>query len=194
MKKINIYKYQELPEDVQEKIYNKWKEWREGCLDILPWSDETISSLKATIKHIGGELRDYSISAGGDRGDKIVVSLPEEIEATNELSTRRRYAWLENNILDPLRINYKITHPERKYCKYGQVPDCPFTGYFFDNVLLNYFISEFAKGSDIEDILENDFLRITQNVMYDDYEQELSKETFLDTENDTYYTIDGKEV
>lgn len=44
----------------------------------------------------------------------------------------RCMAWLENNVLGPLRIRRRA-----RYTRVGAVPSCPFTGYCVDDDLLD---------------------------------------------------------
>ncbi len=73
----------------------------------IPWQDETIDSLKAVLKAAGVTLRDWSLGAY-NRGNHISISFTgfdgcsnDEIE---ELSGKRAFAWLENNLFAGLRV------------------------------------------------------------------------------------------
>lgn len=115
-----------------------------------PWTAEILDSLKAVIKASGLTLADYDLGPH-NRGNFLRVSGDEDALA---LSGPRALAWLENNLLGPLRIPW--TGPKRRdlarygrYYRPGLVAPCPFTGVYCDEDYLDALRTNLRDGMSI---------------------------------------------
>ena len=61
---VKIYSFEELSEDAKDTA----RDWFRQGLDY-PWFDESMSSIRAFVKHFGGEVLDWSV---GERGRDYV--------------------------------------------------------------------------------------------------------------------------
>ena len=68
---------------------------------------------------------------------------------------------------------------------------CPYTGFYVDADLLETTTKEFIDDRPIKDILQDSVLSRVQDIMQAEYEQNLSKEEFLN-DDITEYTEDGE--
>ena len=79
------------------------------CNDLrdIPWQNETIDSLKRLLEAAGIRLKDWSLGAY-NRGNHISIEFPCASDYNSDdvpkLSGPRAMAWLENNLLGPLRV------------------------------------------------------------------------------------------
>jgi len=152
---ISTFKFSELTEDIQEKVIERERSKREEYGDI-PWLEETVDSLKALINAIHGiTLKDWNIGAY-NQNNYIRIDFDED--ATGELTGKRAFAWLENNLLSYLRIPWygKERWKLSKYGSYyraGMVKPCPFTGYCFDEDLLDLLKKALLQGDTVKDAL-----------------------------------------
>ena len=123
---IELYKFDELAPDAQERVVERYREHQH--IHGHFWTDEIWDSYNALIKHIG---------------------TPPD---SDEFDLRRSLAWLENHVLEPLRVGW--TGKKRKdYRRYGQgyragqIKPCPFTGVCFDDALLYFLVKEVKDGA-----------------------------------------------
>lgn len=140
----NIYKFHELSEDQKQQAIENY---RSRYANDIHWQDELLSSLKAIFEHSGVKLADYELGAHCHSWLKPEFS-NDDIE---EISGSRAMAWLENNLLDGLRVSYygKNRNKLRKYGKdyyAGRIKPGPFTGYCADEDFLNELIKNVRHG------------------------------------------------
>lgn len=85
--------------DAFEHAHRQFLREREG--DELPWQEEIFDSLKATVEAAGLTLKDWNLGIC-NRSNGIDVRFHEE--GAEDLSGKRAFAWLENNLFGPLRV------------------------------------------------------------------------------------------
>jgi len=161
-KTINIYSFDELSEEAKEKAL---QDYRERQTEIF-WMDETIESLKGLFKNCSGvSLKDYSL----DKYNSWI-----HIEFTNdeveEFTGKRALAWIENNLLSNIRYKWGINYIKDRVWTSDCVKslrkdgyfihladtkkDCPFTGYYADDDLLDDLIKEIKSETDLKTAFE----------------------------------------
>jgi len=147
------------------------------------WSDER-ASLKALDEHVGyrRDARWYHDDGLGD---------------CSGLEGRRAWAWLENVVLGPLRKPWIPTVGKRRdrYTRPGKVPDCPFTGLYVDEVLLDSLRDSLRAGMSVGDAmlaLES----VVQKVCDDEMDYRTSEEAFIEKAEDNgwEFLVDGRRV
>jgi len=167
MKIIEVYQYDELTPDVQEKVF---QHWRNNHNDFIYWQDEISESLSEVLK----AYRVY--------------------EYAENLTRQRALAWIENNVLSPLRVKYGLSHiRERKYNKAGTVPCCPFTGVCYDEDFIQNIREEILNGSTLKDAV-NSCRELANHLLEKEYQYQISHENFLETESETLYTQTGTRI
>lgn len=167
------YKYDELSDDAKTKAY-EW--WESGINDDwIAWQNENGESVEATISNAGLTLRDYSIDPYGYSTLEVAPFDGED------LTGARAYAWLENNLLAPVRVPWQgHIHRKYHYDKPGAVKSGPFTGYYLDDVCIAAVLDAIGAGYTLRDAfqsLAHTWARATRDVI----EQEHSREYFEDT-------------
>jgi len=153
------YSLQELKDSCNQEAYEK-------ALDALRerntqsgdnfFAEECIDSLCKLCEAAGVSVTAYSFGAYSRNYLKL-----EMHDDYQDLSGPRALAWLENNLLGPLRqcwvraVQWKKwmeKTPWRKrpyeYTKPGKVPECPFTGMMMDEVLLEALFESIIKDGD----------------------------------------------
>lgn len=188
VKTINAYTAQELKEKFPAAFEKAHREFTESQDEIL-WQDETVGSLLKLIKQAGYKVKDYSLGAY-NRGNCLRL----EERPCDELSGKRAFSWLENEVLKGLRIRYKS--PERwKQSKYGNragtVPDCPLTGYFADEVYLKALKENLRSGMSVKESLE-DLESTCAKILEDELDAQNSEEYFLETSEANEYEYDER--
>lgn len=129
-------------------------EARERALKGLPdatciyTAEECMDSLKALCKLAGVKLADWSL--GPYSRSYVKAQFAEYV--IGDISGPRSLAWIENNIMGPLRQPWTLKHQGRKYTRPGAVPACPLTGVCFDEDLLDAF-----RGRDMKITLRERF-------------------------------------
>jgi hypothetical protein len=107
-------------------------------------------------------------------------------------------AWLENNLLADLRIPF--TGSKRwslskhgSFYRAGMIHPCPFTGFYFDDDLLESIQTSIRKGDTLKEAFEN-LADVTRKAIEDETEGQSTEETFLETSeaNEWHYTIEGR--
>jgi hypothetical protein len=152
---INIYSFNELSDEAKEHAI---QEYRERNTDIF-WADETIASLKGLFDNCNGiRLKNWSL---GEYNSWIRVDFDRE--ETEELSGKRAWAWIENNLLCNIRIpenSLSINGTRRelaqygKYYRSGMIKPCPFTGYCADDAYLDSLLKDIKEGCDLKTAFE----------------------------------------
>ena len=186
---LKVYKFDELPEDVQEKVVNEWRHD-----DYYPWGDELRDTLTEFEKNYPVKITEWEY--GGGRAGGIYFNFTEEDEIAS-LKGVRLLKYLQNN-------NYI---PEK---------DCPFTaemvkepcqiihvhtkgqllGVCFDENILDPLRAFIEKPSEDIDFyqLMRDCLHSWLDAAEKDYEYWLSEESIKEEieANEYEFTADGK--
>jgi hypothetical protein len=199
MEQITVYKFEELPEEIQEKLVAKQVENNQTDAEI-PWSYEIFDSLKELFnKCCKVKLVDWDLGLC-NRNNHIKIEFNEE--STKELTSARALGWLENNLLNNLRITRSRYLAKRKdYFSYGSsyrvgcIKPGPLTGICYDENYLDDLIEGVKNGLTLYEAfksLADTYEKLLQQE-YDAYtSEEYAREVLLDS--DTSYTITGKEV
>ena len=179
---INIYSFNELSEEAQEKALN---DYRESITEIF-WADEIIESLKGLFEKCNGiTLKDWSL---GDCQSWLRVSFDRD--EIGDFTGKRAMSWIENNLLINIRIpenSLSMNGTRRKLAKYGQyyragmIEPCPFTGYCSDDDFLQDLISEVKQGTVLKTAFEGLAVtcqKLIQNEMEYQQSEEYIKEHF----------------
>ena len=191
MKTIEVYTPKELKELFPGAFEKAHERYIQSDFEI-PWSDDTIESMKVVFKAAGLALRDYSID-GYNPGNS---SIRFDIEtATGELTGQRAIAWLENNLFYSLRTPWglgKIKDRVRYHHPAGSIPECPLTGYCADDYYLDALTKEILDGSTIKEAFQN-LGYVAGKILEGEIEYMQSEEYFI--ENDWMeYTAEGKAI
>jgi len=151
---IKLYTIDELPEDIQAKIYENF---RVNDPDLFHWADEWIDSLKAFCNQFGITLRDYEI--GPDhRGNHVEWCIDDD--AIAGLHGIRLFKYIRNNYDHLLQ------------------GDCPFTGYCGDESLIDpirNFMQKPEQGYTMHDLV-TDCVDAWMHGMLQDWEWHYSDE------------------
>lgn len=145
------------------------------------WSDEW-ASLKALDDAVG-YARQYPSYSHRGLGD------------TADLTGRRAWAWLENSVLGPLRVKWLSIAKRGRYTRPGMVPDCPFTGFYMDEVLLDSLRDSLRAGMSVGDAmlaLEGE----VQKVIDAELDYRTTEEAFIEKAEDNgwEFLVDGRRV
>ena len=192
MRKIDVYKFGELPAEIQEKLIERVRERRAGD-SFLPWQDETFDSLKKVFETAGVSLRDYELSTYGSR-------IRADLGDANDLTGARAFGWLENNLFSKLRMTrarYLARRRENFGYGYriGAIPDCPLTGYCADHDYLEDLKKSVLNGRTLKEAFQ-DLAHVYEKLVSADLEQYTSESEireFLESD-DQEYTESGTEI
>lgn len=152
----------------------------------IPWQNEIIESMQEIVKAARLSIRDYSICASG--GTLQIAQFDGE-----ELVGQRAIAWLENNLYTPLRMPYglnKIKDRVNYGYRAGSIPDCPFTGCYFDESMIETLNKSITEGYTLRDAFES-LAHTASKLMEAELEYSQSEEYFLDMNSDRQYTESG---
>lgn len=204
--KIKAYTAKELRKKNPEGFERAHEEYNNSVAEYIPWADEISESLKGLFKHTNGiSLRDWEIGAYSYSYIKVEFSQDE----AGELTGPRAMAWLENNLLADLRIpfckmfenvggwnptpNRGVLSQYGKFYRPGMIHPCPFTGYCFDETLLESLQKDIQNGNTLKESFEN-LADVTRKELETEMESQQSEEYFLDTAdaNEWLFTLDGK--
>ena len=188
-----LYSASELKEKFPDAFERAHRDFCYNQTEIL-WSDEIIDSLKGIFEYASINLRDYSID-GICGYSSVKFDMDENVR---ELSGKRAFAWIENNLLSKIRVPFAPISADpkrREYAKYGsgyrpgQVKCCPFTGYCADDDFLDALLKDIKDGSCLGDAFKGladvaGKLRGQEN----DYQQ--TEEYFLDHADANGYEFD----
>lgn len=189
MKRITVYKPIELKRQFPEAFERAWQDWAEGQ-DEIPWSDETIDSLKAIFKACRIQLLDWELGAESYR-NFVRFNMGDAAE----LSGQRAVGWLENNLYRPMRIPW---HGAKRWkaSKYGEragnLPSCPLTGYCADDDYIDCLNQNVASGMTLQDAF-SDLARECGRLLEAEAEAAVSEEAFLDQDH-LEFTKEGHQV
>jgi hypothetical protein len=185
-----LYTVEELKErfpDAYAKAYRRYKDG--ACQHEIPWSDEIVDSLKATLKAFGATLKDWSIGAWSNSYLKL-----DEGPDSLQCSGPRSFAVLER-ALEPFRIPF--VGPKRwtaaKYGKSyrpGMVKPCPFTGVCFDEDFLDSIREDLKAGCTVRQALLN-LAHVASRLIEAEQEQMESEEEFANQMDGVEFDADG---
>ena len=198
---VTLYTLDELKlraESVYDKLYEKWKD--QELQYPSPWCDEILQSLEAWCKLLDFRLTSYNICPyyySYIHVESIYDGDESEIE---NVHGRRAIAHVMNNLHSRYTIPYSCKHKDyKKFMKYGKeyragkIKPYPLTGYYVDELLINKTIEAIKRGDTLKEALES-LAYVIRDEMESDQEQQCSEESFLDANEDKYFTIDGVEL
>ena len=177
---VNTYTAQELKEHNPEAFEKAFERYKESQYSFgLNWGDEMFESLKALVELGGYKLKDYSLGDSSCRGNHITISERD----CDDLSGRRAFAWLENNILAKLRD------------KNGELDAGKLTGYCFDHNLVEHLQESIKDGNSVKESLESLVDPYVKQVDAE-WEDQLSEERFIDESdaNEIQFLEDGRKI
>jgi hypothetical protein len=178
----NVYTAAELREHNRRAFGRALEKYRAN-IDMDGYiREEIFDSLKGLCEAAGVKIKHYNLGAY-NRGNDLRVEFNED--GAEELTGARALAWVENNLLAPMRIPW--TGPERwKLAKYGEyyrpglVKPCPFTGVCYDEYFLDALLKDIRTGHvtlrEAFNGLSSDYARMLE----DEYEYQAKEETFLE--------------
>lgn len=186
---INIYKMNELSEEIQEKIVNDFR-----INNDLPFFSEILNSMQAIAKHLEVQITNYEFSDNINFVDSTSLSNEEEIE---KFSIHRTYRYIVNHYSSILKQNkvYEKNGKKRVSKIIKEDSCCPFTGVCFDEDFLDV-IRKYLNVPDYRTV--NDIIKETLNCAIKMFRTEcvdyFSKENILGVSeaNNWEYTEDGK--
>jgi hypothetical protein len=159
------YTVRELKEQGGNGFYRALDEYAQQECEWQDWSDEW-ASLKA-LDALTGYTRDrYRAYRGG-------------LAETADLTGRRAWAWLENVVLTPLRVGWLPIAKRGRYTRPGRVPDCPFTGFYMDEVLLDDLRDSLRSGMSVGDAMLALEGKV-QRVIDEELDYRTSEEAFIE--------------
>lgn len=163
-----VYTAAELKEADERAFAHALAEYQRNVYDDPAWASEHRDSLDAMRAAFGSNPPHFDLATRAD-------------------DVRRSMAWVENNVLSPLRQPWvPLSHPKRRATSHyggsyrpGHVKSCPFTGYCMDDAFLEYVTVSAKNGDSPADILRSlpDFADAAWNNELDD---QASERAFLD--------------
>ena len=208
-RKIDVYTIEELKDkfpDAYDKAYEEFKE------DIssdpyLPWQEEIMGSLKATFKHAGVTLHDWSIGEYSYSHVKFSIptywsELAEEDLLVDDYEGKSAYKWLKDafDLKSYKRVAYKnhLGKPAHRYDFKkldGTDWSCEFTGYCADHDYLESLFECIHDGMNLKDAFSN-LADEARKLFENEYEYQQSEEYFFEeaSNNDYEYTEEGDRI
>jgi len=175
-----LYTARELKESHPDGFARAYAKFRQHTFEDPAWEEESRQSLAA-----------------------VLACFPDETPSidgpTRAYDVRRCMAWVENNIIGPLRIPYVKVSKRKDTMKYGagyrpgMVKPCPFTGYCWDESLLDFVVRMAREGKSPDDI-KRWVSQEAERLWEADVEFQASEESFLDSAdaNEWEYTESGR--
>lgn len=208
-RKIDVYTIEELKEnfpEAYEKAYEDFKRDIQQDRDI-PWQEEIMDSMKATFKHAGVTLHNWSI--GAYCYSEVKFSIPtywsevaENDMLVDEFEGKKAYNWLKDafDLKSYKRVAYK-NHLGKTAYRYdfvkldGKDWSCEFTGYCADHDFLESLFMCIHDGMNLKDAFSN-LADVASRLLEDECEFQQSEEYFLDeARNNKYeYTETGDRI
>jgi len=188
---ICTWRYDEHPnkEAVLEYVRDNWH-------DLYGWNNENVDSLKAFCAHFDVTLKDWEISLCSHSYCDIDATEWNTGSNGGELAGVRLWKYLQNN--GYLTIANKW-HP--KHSKRGPVVsvldgECPFTGYCFDETLIDpirEFIARPDNSKTMQDLINDSASRWVKAYLAD-WEYAYTDESIIDAldANEYEFTESGK--
>lgn len=151
--------------------------------DDPAWSTEHGESLSAMLKAFGNDPPEWPS------------------DTTRAQDIRRSMAWVENNILAPLRVPFRPIVTRKVTTRYGadyrpgSIKPCPFTGYCIDDALLDYVRKEARNGTSPRQ-LRREVEQEGERLWSEDVEAQAGEDAFLDDAdaNDREFYSDGTQA
>ena len=183
--KINLFSFDELSNEAQQNAYENWLNTEREFF----WGEEAIGSIKHSLDHFGFDLYDYSIDYSCANQSSVSIrrlfDFPDEI---NNMTGIRLYKYIYNNYL----------FQPAKYNKSGNSilsGNCPFSGYYMDEVFLDEIRKFMDKPYNITfyDLMNNCIYNCLKEIE-EDYEYQNSFNYFAEEceANEIEFTQDGK--
>jgi len=163
-----VYTAAELKEADERAFAHALGQYQRNVHDDPAWASEHRDSLDAVRAAFGANPPHFDLATRAD-------------------DVRRSMAWVENNVLAPLRQPWvPMSHPKRRATsrygasyRPGHVEPGPFTGYYLDEALLDYVTKEARNGSSPDDIKR--WVSQEAERLWDaDLEDQASERAFLD--------------
>jgi hypothetical protein len=183
---LNLYSFDELSENAQEKVISTWRD-----NDLYFWDSENTNSLNAFCKIFDIKIKDYEYGYRNYINSSFNLSL-DILEFKNVLA----YKYLWNNYKsDVFKPKYYYKNGKKRLSKIQLNNDCVLTGYYIDNEILApiYDFLEKPDNSSIEDLL-NDCLNNWLSACRKDYEYWNSAECIREEikDNDYLFLANGQ--
>lgn len=121
-KQVNVYQFSELSDAAKERA----RSWFRSCCNDYGWGHENLDSLMAFADWFRINVRTWSLGGSDNRSQGVEFSVAVD-DAIGQLRGVRLWKWLNNQLSLP-----------------DLSGNCPFTGYCFDEVLLDG-VREFLK-------------------------------------------------
>ena len=207
--KIEVYTIEELKEkfpDAYEKAYINYQ--IEVTQDpFIPWQEEIMDSLKATFKHAGVSLNDWSIGAYCHSYVKFYIptywsELAEEDMLVDDYEGELAYNWLKEafDLQSFERVEYK-NHLGKTAYRFdfkkldGKDWSCEFTGYCADHDFLESLFECVHDGMNLKDAFSN-LADEARKLFESEYEYQQSEECFFEeaSANEYEYTEEGDRI
>jgi len=181
MKKItmNAYTIRELKE-VNKAAYNKLYEKFQDIEYF--WMDNSIKSVKEFFTFLNIPIKDYTFDINYCTESYIKFILDNNVKS---LHGSRALAWLENNLLSKIREKRPFDKRYKDGTKYNKFISMPFTGYYMDDVILDYVITSINKGNSIGNTLHDIAWKVSDEMRLD-YLEYIKEENFIEK-----YEYDG---
>jgi hypothetical protein len=208
-RKIDVYTIEELKEqfpDAYDKAYEEFKKDTSSDPYLL-WQEEIMGSMKATFKHAGVTLHDWSIGAYSPSYVKFSIptywsELAEEDLLVDDYEGKLAYKWLKDafDLKSYKRVAYKnhlgktaYRHDFKKLD--GKDWSCEFTGVCFDHDYLESLFECIHDGMNLKDAFSN-LADEARKLFENEYEYQQSEEYFLEeaSNNDYEYTEKGDKI
>lgn len=212
--KVKLYNVRELRRYQRAGFDRALEKYREYVAQDSYPADEIMNSLKGLFEAANVKMRDWEIGAYSHSYLRADFAQ----EGTEELRGARAFAWIENNLLGPLRAPWGLepvkrydkkyshgTHntlynvedgkPRRRWTKPGELKECPFTGMCYDKDLIDALLKAIKAGDTLKEAFEGlaDDVRC---MIEDDDEYRSKEESFIEhaEANEYEFTADGKTV
>lgn len=178
-------------EELSDKAKEKARDWYRDIISEDTFDqDEIVGSLMALYKACGIRPRDWSIGAY-NQSNGVTLDMGD----AGELSGKRAFAWIENNLFGQFRIKTN----KKDFLKYGdgyrvgQIKSGPLTGMCYDEDFFDRLRGHVKSGMNLHDsftALADDAARMIEDA--DDYRREDAQVDESITANEYEFTIDGK--
>lgn len=185
--KINVYSFNELPADIQDKIILNWRNDEQYF-----WADENSDSLSAFAEMFRIKINNY------DYGYRNYINAAFDLDSDLlELSGLQLSKFLWNNYKKRLfKPKYYYHNGKRRDSRILLHNDCVLTGYYMDNALLDPIYQFMNKPYNInfEDLLNN-CLNEWLDYCRKDYEYWISRESIIeDINSNDYLFLENGEI
>ena len=115
--------------------------------------------------------------------------------AVADMTGRRAFAWLENVVLAPLRVKWLPIGKRGRYTRPGRVLDCPLTGFYMDEVILDDLRDSLRSGMSVGDAMLALEAKV-QRVIDDELDYRTSEDAFIEKAEDEgwEFLVTGQKV